>query len=294
MQISGATIIRNGVKLGYPFAESIKSILPICSEFIVCVGNSDDGTREKVEAINDKKIKIIDTTWDEKKRLGGEILSEQTNIALSKCFGDWIFYIQSDEVVNEKDYDKIVSAIEKAETKNFVDGIIFNYLHFYGSYSTIQTGRNWYKQEVRLVRNFRGIVSHGDAQGFRKERRKLCVIESGARIYHYCWARPPEVMAKKIKDFHKLWHEDKWLNNNCLDKDVCDYFSDLGNLKNFIGEHPYVMKEFIKNDSSAFIEQCRKRYLSERNFIKAIKDFMRSYPFGIEFGRHKNFRLIKL
>ena len=198
MRISGTTIIRNGIKFGYPFIESIKSVLPLVFEFVVCVGDSDDGTRGEIERLNEPKIKIVDTVWDGFKREGGEILSEQTNIGISKCAGDWIFYIQSDEAVNEKDFEKIESALSRADMNEKVDGIVFDYMHFYGSYSTIQTGRNWYSQEVRLIRNNRNIRSFGDAQGFRKNGKKLLAIESGSRIYHYGWARPPEVMIKKV------------------------------------------------------------------------------------------------
>ncbi len=144
MRISGATIIRNGVKFGFPFVESIKSVLPLCFEFIVAVGKSEDATKPKIEGINDPRIKIIDTVWDDAKRAGGQVLSEQTNIALKNCKGDWIFYIQSDEAVNENDFEKIKNAVSKADKSDEIDGIIFDYLHFYGSYSTVQTGRNWY------------------------------------------------------------------------------------------------------------------------------------------------------
>ena len=44
MKISGFTIVRNAVKYNYPAVESILSILPLCDEFIVNVGDSDDET----------------------------------------------------------------------------------------------------------------------------------------------------------------------------------------------------------------------------------------------------------
>jgi len=290
MRISAATIIRNGQKFGYPFAESIKSVLPLCFEFIVCVGNSEDATRSEIGKINDPKIKIFDTVWDDSKRKGGEILSEQTNLAISKCSGDWIFYIQSDEAVNEQDFGKIEVALAKADKNGSIDGIIFDYLHFYGSYSTIQTGRNWYNQEVRIIRNNRGIVSFGDAQGFRKNGKKLLVIESGARIYHYGWARPPEVMIRKVKDFHKLWHDDNWIRDNCAGDDFLSYFRDLGNLREYTGVHPAVMADIVKNDSPDFIGALRRNYLSQRKIGAVLKDFVRSLPFG----RHKNFIPVKI
>jgi hypothetical protein len=61
MRVSCFTFIRNGTKLKYPFVESIRSALPLCDEFIVAVGDCQDDTRERVLAIADPRIRIIDT-----------------------------------------------------------------------------------------------------------------------------------------------------------------------------------------------------------------------------------------
>lgn len=289
MKISGATFVRNGVKLGYPFIESIKSILPVCDEVVVAVGDSVDGTREKIERIGSPKIRVIDTVWNESKRSGGEILSEQTNTALSKCTGDWIFYIQADEVLHEDDAPKIIPAVELAGGGRAVDGLAFEYLHFYGGYFTLQAGRHWYSQEVRLIRNNSGIVSYGDAQGFRKNGNKIRAAACGARIFHYGWARPPEVMVEKIKSFHRLWHNDEWIQNYCASGDAKTYFTDLGNLKDFNGTHPAVMKDIINTETEAFINGCKAQYMKGRPFFAAVRDFIRSLPLG----RHRNFKLIR-
>ena len=68
MKISGFSFVRNGISLYYPIVESIKSILPIVDEFIVAVGKSSDGddTRERIAAIKNPKVKIIDTIWEER------------------------------------------------------------------------------------------------------------------------------------------------------------------------------------------------------------------------------------
>jgi hypothetical protein len=290
MNISGAAIIRNGVRLGYPFIESIKSILPLCTEFVIGVGDSDDGTREKIEEINDPRIKIIDTKWDMSKRSGGLILSEQTNIVLAKCTGDWIFYIQSDEAAEAREFDFVRKTISGCEPRTDIDGIVFEYVHFYGSYFTVQAGRNWYKREVRIIRNNRGLVSFGDAQGFKKNGKKIKAVNCGAHIYHYGWARPPEVMAQKVKSFHKLWHDDKWIEDNCGGKAIKEFFTDLGNLKDFSGNHPEVMSKLVNRDSVDFIMKCKAEYLKNRSLKQAFKDFSR----GLPFDSHRNFKLVKL
>ncbi len=289
MKLGGVSIIRNGVKLGYPFVESIRSILPICGEFIVGVGDSEDETRKKIEEINDPRVRIIDSKWDTANRSGGTVLSQQTNIVLKMCMAEWAFYLQADEAVHEDDFEKIMGAIAYAEKHPEVDGIAFNYLHFYGSYFTVQTGRNWYRQEVRIVRNKLGIESHGDAQGFRKNGQKIKAIDSGARIFHYGWARPPDIMLDKIKSFHKFWHDDAWITKNCNSEKANDYFSDLGNLKEFHGTHPAVMKNIINRDNVMFINACQVEYLRLRGFGDRIRDIVR----GLPFGDHRNFILVK-
>jgi hypothetical protein len=51
MRVSGFTIARGAVNFGYQLEESIRSLLPIVDEYIVGVGDMDDGTLELVEGI---------------------------------------------------------------------------------------------------------------------------------------------------------------------------------------------------------------------------------------------------
>ncbi|MCX5779126.1 MAG: glycosyltransferase [Elusimicrobia bacterium] len=286
VRVSGAVIIRNGVKYGYPFIESIRSILPLCDEVVIAVGDSEDGTRDKIGALNDHRIRIIDTVWDMTQRTGGTVLSEQTNIALRACTGDWIFYIQSDEAAHEQDFENMRAAMDAADNNAAVDGLFFEYVHLYGSYFTEQVARNWYAREVRLIKNRRGIVSHGDAQGFRVNGEKIVAAPAHGRIFHYGWARPPEVMAQKVKSFHALWHDDQWIKDNCDGKELEAYFSDLGNLVEYRGTHPAVMAGLINRDAVAFIMSLRQRYLKQRSLRRLLKDYMRSLPLV----RHSNFK----
>jgi hypothetical protein len=71
MKICGFTFVRNAVKYDYPIIESITSILPIVEEFIVSVGNCDDGTLQLIESINSPKIKIVHSIWDDLHKEGG-------------------------------------------------------------------------------------------------------------------------------------------------------------------------------------------------------------------------------
>ena len=59
MKVSAFTFIKNGQILGYPFIESIQSILTIVDEFVINVGESEDDTLLMVKSIPSSKIRII-------------------------------------------------------------------------------------------------------------------------------------------------------------------------------------------------------------------------------------------
>ncbi|HET6991129.1 MAG TPA: glycosyltransferase family 2 protein, partial [Bacteroidia bacterium] len=93
MFVSGFTIVRNAIKYDYPIVEAINSILPLCNEVIVAVGKSEDETLQLIKSINDPKIKIIETVWDDSLREGGKVLADETNKAYDAISekADWCF-----------------------------------------------------------------------------------------------------------------------------------------------------------------------------------------------------------
>lgn len=250
MKVSGFTIVRNGDLYAYPFKEAILSILPLCDEMIVNVGKSDDDTLNIVNSIKDKKIRIFESEWDMNLK-GGKVLSVETNKALKECSGDWCFYIQGDEVLHEKYYEEVRSAMIKYKDDEKVEGIRFFYEHFYGSYDYVQDNyRNWYLREVRIVKNSDNIVSWGDAMDFRhKDGSKINSKDIKAKIYHYGWVRPPDKLINKRKDFEKLYNTDE-----VAEKNISQFqnYDDLGNLKKFTETHPAVMKERISDSNWNF------------------------------------------
>jgi len=79
MFVSGFTFVRNAVKYDYPVEASVRSLLPLVDELIVCLGNSDDTTEALIKSIADPKIKIIHSVWDDSLREGGRVLAVETN-----------------------------------------------------------------------------------------------------------------------------------------------------------------------------------------------------------------------
>ena len=248
MTISGFSFVRNGILFDYPFIESIRSILPICDEFVIAVGKSEDDTLETIRALHDPRIKIIETIWDEHLRTGGKILAQQTDLALSHTSGDWAVYLQGDEVVHEHDLPLIKESMERYLTDPMVEGLLFSFVHFYGSYRYVGNSRRWYRREIRIVRNGIGVHSWGDAQGFRIGSRKMSVKLIDASVYHYGWVKPPTIQQRKQKSFNRLWHSDAWVDEHIKQSDEYDY-STGGRLTEFTGTHPAVMKQRINTQN---------------------------------------------
>ena len=241
MRVSGFTIARNAVKFNYPLVESIRSILPICDEFIVNMGDSEDGTYELIKSIKSSKIRIVEYDWDFS--MGKEVLSCQTNLALKECKGDWAFYLQSDEVIHEQDLPKIEKAMDCYGPDKKIDALRFRWFHFYGSYWRYRIDGGWYQKQDRIIRNNGTIESYGDAYAFRrKDGQPLHRKNTGAFIYHYGWVQPSDVMAQRRKNAEEIGFV------RLLDAERKEEY-EYGSLKRFhpyFGSHPQSMEEEIR------------------------------------------------
>ena len=292
MQVSGFSFVRNGIKLGYPDTEAIRSILPICDEFIIAVGKSEDDTLQRIKAIADNKIHIIETEWDKKLFVRGQINSFQTNIALNECKGDWCFYVQADEVVHEKFLPGIVSKMEQFRDDDEVEGLLFNYLHFWGSYDYYQDSRRWYRREIRVIKNNLGIESWESAQGFRRSGRKIRVVKIDADIYHYGWVRPPKVMKEKQIAFQSLRHNEEWIQKTFANTPEEFNYGDPKYLAKFEETHPKVMQERIKKLNWDFSSGKYAGNPHEKLFSR-IRSFFEDKVIHHRIGEYKNYILLK-
>ena len=278
MKVSGFTFCRNVVKYDYPVVESIRSILPIVDEFIVNVGRCEDGTLELIRSIGDPKIRIVESVWDESLKKGGLIYSQQTNIALAQCTGDWAVYVQGDEVIHEQDLPALAHAMQANLDNRSVRGLLFRYLHFMGDYWSLNPW--FYHRAVRVIRNNGEVESCGDAVGFHvKATRQYLqsgprewLADSGARMFHYGWVKEPKTMLAKKReqvtvytdrlspvDERQIASED-WI------------FEEYDILKNFTGAHPAVMRERVsrfpklKPDRNRWLEPAFYRAIARKGF----------------------------
>ena len=253
MKVSGFTFLRNGQKLGYPFVESIRSLLPLVDEFIVALGPCDDDTEALVRAIGDPKIRLIPTKWNERMRgdysVGGFVYGQQKSIALFNCTGDWAFYLEADEVLHEDDLPKIRAAMEKHLNDERVEALAFDYRHFYGNKNTIAWSPGWYRSEVRVLRNTIPAWS-SEALFFNvldghKKSRYPRAAHTGATIFHYGWVRSEAQMDLKSATVQKYWDDSK--------PKPMDYSQvDAAVLKLFTGAHPKVVQDWLPRADGIF------------------------------------------
>lgn len=279
MKISGFTIAKNADSLYYPVKESIQSLLPLVDEFVIALGEGSEGdkTRELIESIGDPKIKIIETVWDIERYPHGMEYAHQTDIAKSYCSGDWLFYIQADEVIHEKDLPLIREACEKYLNDKEVEGFLFKYYHFWGDYDHHHRSHGWYPFEIRIIRNDPEIHSWRDAQSFRyipdfdgfnyrreHNTRKLKVIELDAFAYHYGWVRPPQMMKKKTRVFETIQQGEMKVKELEKQRYFEFDYGPLDLLNVFRGTHPAVMNEWI----SKFNWQDELQYSGKPNRMR--------------------------
>jgi len=315
MKISGFSMVRNGVKLYYPVVEMIKSILPIVDEFVIAIGkgDEDDNTRELVAAIDDPKIRIIDTEWDLKKYPRGMENAHQTDIAKENCSGDWLFYLQADEVIHEKYLPVIKKRCEELVDDEEIEGLLFKYRHFWGDYNHHHAGHGWYPHEIRIVRNRPHIHSWESAQSFRKipdfdglnyrvkegtEKLKVALVD--AYVYHYGWVRPPYLMINKKKALDTVHKgSERVAEMYAKVSDEFDY-GPLDRLAVFNETHPAVMKEMIadmnwqdKLQMTGKPNEFRQPHKHEKPKYRILSFLEKYLRGGKMIGGFRNYKLVR-
>ncbi len=291
MKVSGFTFLRNGQRLGYPFTESIRSILPLVDEFVIALGPCDDDTEKMLRGIVDPKIRILPTQWNERIQPGysvnGFVYGQQKSIALFNCTGDWAFYLEADEVVHESDLPKIRVAMEKHLGDPRVEALVFDYLHFYGNANTVVWSPGWYRSEVRIIRNtipawssealfFNVVAGH-------KKSRYPRAAHTGATIYQYGWVRSEAQMNLKAAAVHKYWE--------AKTAEKVDYSKiDPAALKLFTGAHPKIVQDWLPKADGLFRADPNHQLTSrekKHRFLLKLERWL-----GIRFDK-KHYRMVR-
>jgi len=262
----------------------------------VAQGDADDGTRDVVASLDDPRVRIVDAVWDEHRR--HLAYADMTNAALDACSGDWCLYVQADEVLHEDDHDALRERCAQLLDDLRVEGLLFEYLHFFGDYRHVQRGQGWYPREIRVVRNGVGIRSVRDAQSFRRApQRRITVAPARARVFHYGWVRHPRLMQAKVEAFwaHRLEPAEAAAAH--ARGPEFDY-GPLGRLDRWEGEHPRVMAGRIaRMDWSDLLREVdlpqhasRPRHRDERPLYRLLTAASRLT--GVDFNHTNHGRVL--
>ena len=286
MKVSGFTFARNAIDIGYPLVESITSVLPLCDEFVVAAGDSDDGTTELLRSIGSPKLHVIETVWDPTLFVDGKIFAQQTNLALHACTGDWGFYVQADEVVHERDLPRIDARMQRHLDDPRVEGLLFDYIHFFGDFDHVQTSHNWYGREIRVVRTGIGVSSWSDAQGFRRGEERLRVAHSDGTMYHYGHALPPHYLKRKGRAFAEAQVGTEAAS---LRPEESEHrYGRLWGLRRFRGTHPEVMGQRVKAQNWTVKPSAPVGHKHDWVGVQALT-WLENHVLGFRIGERRNY-----
>ena len=286
MKVSAFTFIKNGQLLGYPFIQSIKSVLPIVDEFIINVGLGEDSTLDEITNIHDPKIRIIQSHWNDNMKDRGFVYGQQKMVAQYNCTGDWAFYIEGDEIYHENDLDKIYMSMKESLSNPDIEALIFDFYHFYGNGNSYLDSPGWYRTEARIIKNsLRTYAPDGlfwVVLDSNKNGRYPRAKHTGARCYHYGWVRSENQMNLKSEKVQKYWGGSaKKIDYSKMDQSI---------IKKFQGTHPKIIQDWLPNDVELF--QVDPSYkLTKKQKKHRIMIFFEKM-FGLELSK-KHFKLVK-
>lgn len=250
MKVSVFTFLRNGVKLGYPFLESIRSALPLADEFIVALGRSDEdergATRDALASLQEPRLRVVDSVWNEQMKRAGFVYGQQKMLAQSQCNGDWAFYLEADEVLHEEDISSVREAMEENLGRPNVEALVFDYVHLFGSPSWQAVSPGWYRRAPRIIRNsIRAVALDGLFWNVIQSNQRMRWPKAAlakARIFHYGHVRPVSAMNAKQFAVERYWSKTPQAFEG--------YRIDPRALKRFEGSHPAVMRDWLANQAS--------------------------------------------
>jgi hypothetical protein len=286
MKVSAFTFIKNGQILGYPFLQSVQSILTIVDEFIINIGESEDDTLMMIQSLASPKIRIIESHWNDSMQDRGYVYGQQKMIAQFNCTGDWAFYIEGDEVYHENELEQIKKSMEMHLNDSNVEALVFDFYHFYGNSNSYLDSPGWYRSEARIIKNsLRTYAPDGLfwlVLDSNKKGRYPRAKHTGASCYHYGWARSEDQMNLKVSKVQMYWGtKPVKIDYSQMDQSI---------IKEFKGTHPKVMGEWLKKNDKGLFQvdssyKPTKKQKKHRVMIK-LENF-----FGLELSK-KHYKLV--
>jgi len=293
--VSGLTIIRNGVRLNYPFIEAIRSALPICDEYVVVAGDSDDETLEHLAMLDDDRVRVIHTEWSPLVNPRKYLLAQQTNIGLGFCRGRWCLYLQGNEILHEKALPGLRSLMETHADNGSIEAMLVERLTFWSDYEHyVAAYPRRFKYTARIIRPNIGTYSIRDGMSFAvfddfsTRGRYPKAIDTGADLYRYDYVHSVEQQARKFADaVHR--------SGTSVQADADYYYQYYPRqfIARFEGSHPAVMAGRMLRHAEANrlkLDKCRRQLsLSERKRLFETYLYSR---FGLPELSRNRFKLV--
>ena len=237
-------------------------------------------------SIDDKKIRIIQSKWNDGIRDRGYVYGQQKMIAQFNCTGDWAFYIEGDEVYHEKDLSKITNSMKMHLNDSNVEALVFDFMHFYGNTNSVLNSPGWYRSEARIIKN--SIRSYAPDGLFwvvlssNKKGRYPTAKHTGVTCYHYGWVRSEEQMNLKSKKVQKYWGAmPVRINYSQMDQLI---------IKEFQGTHPEIIKDWFPKENGLYeTDPSYKITLKQKKHRIMLK--LENF-FGLELSK-KHYKLVK-
>jgi hypothetical protein len=246
--LGGSLLIKDGIKFDYCFIESIRCLIELCDKVAICYVESDDGTLDAIyeNVINYKNnVQIIQrplSEWEELKHLGKERLAYFTNLAIEQLDTDYVFNLQSDEILSPESYGYIRRAISEGGEGYLATRInlwkdpfhMLNVPHHRKPCST---------QINRLTKTCYRAYDDSESIASPTSDKYLDKI----KIWHYGFVRKKEVHPEKIRNMQQnifLVDPDKKLEG-MNDFEWDRWFSE-DDLLPVTEEHPPLIREWIK------------------------------------------------
>ena len=163
--ISGYTTTRDCIRAQYLWKDSIRSMLGFCDEVVVVDGGSTDGTLEELRtwAETEPKLKVhlVERDWAHPRFAVFD--GAQKAEARKRCTGQFLWQMDADEIVPERDWDKVVQLCRTFPRE--VDLLSLPVTEFWGGPKKVRVDVNPWKW--RLSRNLPHIT-HGIPGPLRK------------------------------------------------------------------------------------------------------------------------------
>ena len=293
--VSGVTVIRDGVRLGYPFLEAVRSALPICEEYVVVAGRGSDGTLDALHALaaEEPKVRVVESEWSSRVTPAKAVLAQQTNIGLHLARGAWALVLQGNEVLHERDLPRLRAMLEEYADDAETEALLLERLTFFVDYEhVVATYPERFKWTARAVKPHVGMHAVRDAMnfavfdGWSTRGRNPRARDTGVDLYRYGLVHDAESYARKLADAAHLAAV-----GQRAEEQVLQHRYPRAHVARFEGTHPTVMVERIAahaidfDPATARVEETRAERRRRRETAWYLK---RGFPKW----RHTRYKLL--